>query len=422
MAGSARSVFTRLLPWAALALMTVMFLVQVKARNEAQGDAVKAKDELHALRADRAMGLDPADQALAQPRGVEEAPNAFDEAQAELGRLRKKLEAAQKGVAAARAARQDALDAGERTEALRATEAARAAALEAERDGWKSSTQEKLASLEAELAEAQKLLTRRESPVARWLVLAKGGGPDVRTVLRVETAKATSEDLQELGSHWRDATPGERDAGVVAAVLEYMPVSTASAGLAADLLLVHEHAPAATRFLPRLGKHILHPEAVARVVAGGSNEAREDIVAHAAVSERGWDAAGRARVGQALVAQLKSDDAWTLELAIRAFAQLGLEGHAGKLLPFLEHKVPDVRIATVYALLATSDRKSALRTLLPTVSGLLDEEAFDVRMAGLFLAQELAGEKRSLAFGSSDQAIAKEVARLKKKLAALAKE
>jgi hypothetical protein len=78
-----------------------------------------------------------------------------------------------------------------------------------------------------------------------------------------------------------------------------------------------------------------------------------------------------------------------------------------------------VRIATVYALLATSDRASAVKTLRATVLALLDEKSFDVRMAGLFLAQELAGEKRSLGFGSSDQAVAKEVARLKAKLGAM---
>ena len=41
----------------------------------------------------------------------------------------------------------------------------------------------------------------------------------------------------------------------------------------------------------RLGAHIVHAHAVALVIDRGTNEHREDVVAHtAAASDRGWDA------------------------------------------------------------------------------------------------------------------------------------
>ncbi|MDA1196123.1 MAG: hypothetical protein O2894_13210, partial [Planctomycetota bacterium] len=49
MSSSPRGVLTRLLPWAALALMVVFFFIQVAERNEARSDAVRARDDLRAF-------------------------------------------------------------------------------------------------------------------------------------------------------------------------------------------------------------------------------------------------------------------------------------------------------------------------------------------------------------------------------------
>ncbi len=423
MPGHARTLLTRVLPWAALVLITSMFFVQLSARKQAENRAREVEGTLHAERADRVMGMGPAAADTPQPvRPAAPAAAPARDYEAELGRMRIRVESLQEQLAGAQEAHRVALTAVERAQALRATEAARAGALTGDLESRREQADQRVRELEAQLAEARAALERRRSPVARWLSLVEGGTPRALELVGLEAAKATAEDVAELRERWEAGGPeGGPGPLTVAAVLGPVPPGTASAELAADLLLATESAQRSRRLIERLALHLVRAEAVARVIERGSNEHRSDLLAHAAARKPTWDDAQQALVGAALAGQLASDDAWTLELTIRAFAQLGIGGHESKLLRFLTHEAPTVRIATVYALLATSDRKSAIATLTPTVVALLDDKAFDVRMAGLFLAQELAGEKRSLAFGSSDQAVAKEVARLKARLAELAK-
>lgn len=420
MAGSARTLFTNVLPWAAVAVLGFMFFVQVGARHRAENRAARALDDLHTLRADQVMGPAPADAAPAVPEGAVRVPNAFhQQAQAELDGLRKQVEQRAEELAAAKAAHQAAMANVERSQALLAVESARADALEKQLSGQQGAVDEQVAKLRAELDEATSELARRQSPVARWLALAERGTPEALAVVRAETPEAGADDVQELAARWK-MNPPSGGALQVALVVEHMPASTQAALLAADLYLTSQQATDAAKIQARLERHLRHATAVVRVLTQGTNEQREDVIAlAAAATDRGWTAEAETRVGAALSQALASDDAWTLEIAIRAFAQLGIKGHEAQLLRFLTHAAPAVRIATVYALLATSDRASAVKILRPTVLGLLAEEEFSVRMAGLFLAQELAGEKRSLAFGSSDQAVAKEIERLKTKLQGL---
>lgn len=415
MAGTARSVFTRLLPWAALALMTVMFFVQVKARHRAEHDAAEAKDDLQAVREDRVLGDRPTLSPLA-PSRIEAAAIG-----SEIAGLRRQLEAAHEELAAARSAREALLAKAERTEALRVTASARAGALDAQLEADAEAAAKRIADLEGRLKTAKTELERRQSPVKRWVSLAAGGGPDALSVIRAEAPKATNDDMAELRTLWHEGS-ARSDTQGIAEVLAHVPVSPASAALAGEMLVACESPRRAGRLLAQLARHTGHEVAVTLILSRGSNELREDLVAHLAAGSTAWDEPGRTRVQDSLAALLAEQDTWTLEIAIRALPRLKMTGYEADLLPFLTHADAQVRIAAIYALQATADRKSAARTLQAAVVGLLEDKAFDVRMAGLFLAQELAGEKRSLAFGSSDQAVAKEIARLKQKLATLAKE
>ena len=418
MAASIRTVVTRLLPWAALAVMTVLFFVQVKARQRARAEPERARDEVNALHADRAMGLAPVQPPGPAPTPV--APRAAEgDDEAEVAALHRQLKAAGEDLAAAEAAQQALLADAERAAALRTTEAARANALEAQLVAATDAAFKRVAELEARIAEAKAQLERRESRVARWLALALTGTPDARAVVTVEAQQASDEDVAELHGLWREA--GEQEArDAVATVLSAMPTSAAAAALAADIVLARPSPQDAVALLARLGSHALRVDVLARVLAEGGNALREAAVA--AASTAAWSEADRERIGDALDMLLRTPDPATLEIAIRAVAKLGLRGRAAALLPFLTHQEPALRIATVYALLATCDHASAVRTLRPIVVDLLDDEAPDVRLAGLFLAQELAGERRSLAFGSSQEAVAQEIGRLKQKLATLAKD
>jgi len=422
MAASTHTVVTRLLPWAALVVMTVMFFVQIRARQCAQRDAEKAKDDLNVLRADRAMGLAPAPLAplpASRAEAAAVAEPAREDDDGELAALHRELKKARQELADAESARLARLVEAERSEALRMTEAARADALETQLGAESAAGAARVAALEDRLAEAKALLERRESPVRRWIALARSGTPEAVGVVRVEAAKATADDLAELRALWSEtrATEGPE---TIASVLAPMPVSPASAALAADILLAVTSPRVATATRAALGPHALHVDAVARVLTEGSNELREDVVL--AAKGTTWSDAAEARLSAAVDTLLRSQDAHTVEVGINAIARLGLRGQAAALLPFLTHDAAAVRIAAVYALLATSDRASAVRTLQPIVLGLLEDKEPDVRLAGLFLAQELAGEKQSLAFGSSEEALAKEMERLRKKLAAMARE
>ena len=111
MAGSARTLITNVLPWAAVALLGAMFFVQVGARHRAENRAAKARDDLHALRADRVMGLGPKTEPLEplEPPASEAEVARFVAAavaktEAEQDALRKELEQRAEELAAASAA------------------------------------------------------------------------------------------------------------------------------------------------------------------------------------------------------------------------------------------------------------------------------------------------------------------------------
>ncbi len=424
MAGSARTVFTRLLPWAALALMTVMFFVQVKARRTAEEDAAKAVGDLHVQRVDRALGMGPSVEPL-EGAGAESAEVAefLIAYEAELGGLRKQVEAARDDLASARSAQQAAVDKAERTEALRATANARADALEAQAAAAAEAAQQRVTALEAQLKDAQAQAARRPSPVARWLQVWGAGGAD-RENLRKELAQATPEDVTELRALWDQEESGARVTHFLG-VLGSMPVTKASAALAAEIASCEPSCDAETLrpWVALAGPHLLHVDAFLALLPQTSHRSmRHVLVEHAAASPKAWSDEDRARIAPGFAAYLGHEQPEMVRFALRAITRLKLPVVSARVLGLLDHPDASVRIAAIYFLHQTGDGASAVKVLGRYVADLLDSKDADTRMAALFLAQELVGETRSLAFGSSQEAVGREIGRLKKKLGTLAKD
>ncbi len=310
MAGSVRSLFTRLLPWAALGVLTVAFFVQVKARREAEREADVARAGLAPLR--KELALSEANLAFIPSARPAAVADVAGEHVAEISDLRRKLELAHEELAASRAAERARTEKGDRTESLRATEAARANALAREAGAAQAEAATRVATAQAETSKAQ-------ADAARRIAVAH-----------------TSE--QALAARLREVT---------------------------------------------------------------TDESRLDV---------------------ALTGLLKAKDAGVVKFAIEGLVAIKHRGYAGRVLPLLDHDAPTVRIAAMHALLRSGSGVASAAPLCEPVLRLLADDAPDIRLAGLLLAQEVVGETPSLGFGSKDPAVAKEIARLKTKLAALARE
>jgi len=126
------------------------------------------------------------------------------------------------------------------------------------------------------------------------------------------------------------------------------------------------------------------------------------------------------RLDVALTALLRSKKPAIVVFAIHALTRVGEASYAGRVLPLLDHPDPTVRIAALHALLRSESAADTPAVLCKPVLRLLADERADIRLAALFLAQQVVGEKPNLGFGSKDAATAAEIVRLKKKLAAVA--
>lgn len=175
MNSQAQGTYTRILPWAALALMVVFFFWQVAKRNEVVAALETSEERVRELEAGRALA----------PGAAASTPPS---ASAELARLGSDLAAAEARADAAEASAAALAAKLEQAEAVRAAEAARAKALAADRD----TAQGTEAALRMQLEQARQAATARLAALRSERDAAQGALAAVRMQMEELQAQATA--------------------------------------------------------------------------------------------------------------------------------------------------------------------------------------------------------------------------------------
>jgi len=390
MSVSPRGAFTRLLPWAALALMVVFFLLQVDARTKAERSEKEARDALHDLQGARALVPAAPGGSRPRPRADGDAAKALavalaraDQLAAQVTEARGRLERAE-AVRAAEAARAEALvverDAafagGAGWEEATAATVARARVLQAERDAaqgalaaselLRAEAEADLAKLESLLAEVQEqmqaLITHAEGNSARVAALQRAAarGADAKATVRrwVDAVAGRAEKPSDgdalagaLLSLWMDESDAEKERSVrvYAELLRLLPPSAIASGSA--LRIVRD---AAARALPAKERRGL----VARHLTGAfetvllvrHRETRSVVLDLLRASVAGWSEKEREQVVEALRGLLASRAAEARRAGALGLGKLALGRAAPALIKALADKDRTVRHAAAWAL------------------------------------------------------------------------
>lgn len=406
MGQSARTVLGRTIPWVAVVLVSVFALTQVRARFDARSELVKTRDEMRSLRAGRVVQPPVAgpsqDVVTDRERALDEALTAAREAH---GRTRDRLGAAEEALRAER-------ERAERSEALRATQAARAEAAArriAELEAQAAALRTELEDARAEAEQAA------PTPVERWVADAASGEQARVAYARACAKEATPEQVDGLRSLLaRDRSRSD----ALVRLAQALPASDEAAGLVADLLLACGPDDPLFDRVEALGKpHLLVAHAVGRLLDEGDSRLRSAVWLWIAKRWGELDADTARALAQRLARDLRSSDPQAVFLAGRALAHARLRGFGPHLLPLLEADASEQRVAAAHALTYAPDLQELAPQVRPHLRALLADEARGVRTAGLLLAERVLGEKLDFdpAAGPAERAAA--LARLKGRLA-----
>ncbi len=478
MADSPRSALTRVLPWAALALMVVFFLLQVSARTKAERDASEARKALHDLEGARALAPDVRNFAGGDPESglrflrmqASIAKDARIEAEGEAERLageRKALQARLERAGGVRAAHVAALEAlrAERDSAevtrseaarieaemapLEAEARARAGQLKAERDtaqGALAATELLRIEAEARVVELESLAAAISTQMDRLLAqaaenreriqaltVAAARGSDVGATVRRWLMAATdrrsnaSTTAAPSGAHalalsdvWMDLAQGQRKqhAAAFARVLTALPPSEAATGAALMWFDLGSHRsvePAILRQLLR--RHATGAHETTLLLAQRGEVVRAMVLERLASHAKLWEAHERDEVLGMLDALLRYPREDVRRDAARAFGLLQASEATPALIKALGDKESSVRHAAAWALTRmkrTAPAVSALKVVAKTL--LASPKVADLR-EGLWVAQWVLGQPQNTAWLElSDGQVKRIAARVRKRL------
>jgi hypothetical protein len=365
MAGPARSTLTRLLPWAALAVMTVFFFVQVRALTRARRSEARALERERALRA--AGTSQPARPPAASPPERDPAGT-----QAALKAARARLTT----LGAERDGLQSRL---ERAEALRAAARARARALEADRDHWRKLADERA----AELARARKAA---HGPVADWLAAVSGSDEDAARRAVKAAGEASPPPVGALRALWQ-ARPSPARADACARLLAAWPPGPETSALAGTLIAAG--GPQVGARMRRLHAHLAEVGCMLAVLASPSLAVRRAALVWLDPETVKRSEADRARLADALAASLEADDPRLVGVAAEGLGRLREGGHEDELAALLTRKEPGLRLTAVWSLTRLLPASKALPLVRDALVALLGSGDDALRRRAVYVAGRL---------------------------------
>ena len=421
MATRQRGGIQAVIPWVALAVVTVFAFGQLHQRNRALERAGKAEDELRAVQVSGTPAPSRSDPGTGSAP-VPPTPGAADAA----------------AVAAAITPRERKLDAALQA-ALDVTrgDSKRLAALETALEGERVRAERALAQLTAESARSAALQERLgsvdEGAAARATQLAadlaaerQGRGRDLAEHQRALTeVQAVAERLSAA----LEASEGKHAAAVAALTERFNRMAvertTAESRLAQMREVVAREEVQRKQAHARIAQQLettagALEKAQAALEAEGAARAHATRLAARAVEARAAaeQALGalRKRMRVAAAAQLHSEDPLTRITGARMVALLRLSGLADGLLELTSADESEVVAAAAQALATVPDLPEVALQASDAAVALLADDAIEVRMAGLALLQ--AATRRSIAFdpGASADARAAALQKLKKQL------
>jgi hypothetical protein len=369
----------QVLPWAALALVTVFALAQVRARRGGPPAPVGS------LR----MFDEHGRPGSAAPRAAEILDHAFeDRAAMAASRDRAWRE------------RDEALLAFDRAEAARAVLAARLAAEQSAREApvpdaaADPAEATEIEGLRAELAVAREEARRaRESSgqadLLAWLEDAASEDHARRARARRRAAEAKPEDVEALR---RALAEDPARAPGVGRLVGALPPGEAAGALAVALLLGPGAGDDPARRVAEIGPAtLLRVEVFERVLAEAVPAVRQEVLSWVAAREKGWSEIERTRIARALGPLLGAEDPGALAAAVRGVGILRLPGLAARLAALLDHDRPDVRAAAAHALSRVERDAEANVRARAALPRLLVDDDLPVRIAGRLLAEAVLG-------------------------------
>ena len=402
MAANVRSILARLLPWAALAVMTVFFFVQVRARERADARAREAA---------RAAPRPTPAPARAAPVATSD-PQEVVGLTSELATRTSELERAQQDLAALRAEGEASVAALERVAAARAAQAERAAALVQERDAWQRTANEKVEALARQLAEAEARLATPERSVEGWLAAVAGDAAEARARALTEARAADDTQKAALRGLWLAASepkPSDACADIVAL---WEPGDVAS-GLAGQIIAATPEDVDPEPLLRRLHAHVMHVQGMLFILWSPSPRVLREALPWLDPAAGGWSDEARTTFGGILGARLDTADPALLKLLLAGVGRLGSTSQTVRLGELLAHDDAEVRLMAAWALLRVLGPQDARKRAGRTVAALLAPGGGDLTAQAVHVARGLLGEGEPGPGASIDS----EAARLRARLA-----
>lgn len=358
-----------LVPWVALAAVSLFAFLQTRARHEAERTRAPASSPPSATISGDGERAGPT---LAVVQATEDALDAalvdFEEARARAADLERD---------------RMAVDARRETaEARLSVSKACVEALEAEAAVHEQEAKARDGELEG-LRERIRIL---EDPVLGWIEDAGSEEADRQAKAREAAAKAQPEEVARLRA-LLEASPMR--AAAVANLVSALPESDDAGALVVRVLLAPD---AGSERVALVGADALARPAVAlALVEEASPEVLGEVLRWLAGRREAFDAHALGLLAEAVRPRLDGFDPVDVATAARAVGVLGLPGAAADLIVLTRHEDVPVRAAAVHALSRIPDladvREEAERVLL---AQLLDD-ALEVRIAGRLLAEALLG-------------------------------
>ena len=359
-----------LVPWLALAAVTVFAIVQMRARHRAAQGTPAVVETAAADPVAAPRSTEDAAAALAAEAALDAALQDLDAARAEAGRLARETTQAW--------ARADA------AAALLAAHAARVQALEVEIATLR-------AAATAAPVDAAPAPVERQDELLPWVEDAGADDPARRRRALERAAAAGPEEVARLA----EMVGGEADPVALARLAAALPAGDATDAFVLALLLAERaELDVASRVVDSLGPEPLRRPAVLEALLG---RAAPGVLQAALGLLAGYEAelgdeTRRAELAAALAPRLDGDETAQLHAGARAAGLLRLPGLAPRLAALLTHDEGVVRVAAAHALSRVPDLDVVRAEAAAALPRLLLDEDLAVRIAGALLAEALVGE------------------------------
>jgi len=358
-----------LVPWIALAAVTVFAIAQVRARRESEPVAPSPP-------APQETSVAPPAPDLTGAAGATET--ALDEALVDLEHARAETTA----LAKARAA---ALARAETAEARLAASQARVGALMAEVEGLRAAPAPAPAPPAAPSVAA--VPAPAEDPVAGWLADVSAADAQRRARARERAAEASDEQIARLAALLAEDFEGRSEA--LARLAASLPAGDARDALVATLLADDAARP---EHVVLLGARVVaRPGVVEALLRDASAPVLAEALPFVAGGADDLDGDTRARYAAALAERLDRFAVEDLVVATRAAGLLRLPGAAVRLVVLADHEDPAVRAGAAYALSRVPDLDLVRADAVKHLPALLLDASPDVRTAAALLAETLVG-------------------------------